>query len=319
MRPATKFHALSATGRIANIPSVVGNVWLGIALAAAARGGLPDGHFWGLAAALGLAGMCLYLAGNFLNDWADRDWDAAHRPERALPQALFAPGIYLSVALACGTLGLSIAAAVHPRCLVVALVIGLCIVLYTRVHKRAAWSVIPMGLCRALLPVLGWAGFATPAASQLDGRGPATAAVAACACGLFFHIAGLSLSAKHEATDPPAGGGSGLSRVLFPAAALAMLLASYLLLSLPLLFCVLGLLPYGLWICLGLAFFRTPVQRHVANLLAGIPLVDWIVLLPLALTLGADQRAQPLPSLCLLLPPLAFCSGRLLQRLAPAT
>ena len=78
-------------------------------------------------------------------------------------------------------------------------------------------------------------------------------------------------------------------------------------------------MPYGVWMGLSLGFCRKPVQGLVANLLAAIPLVDWIVLLPLALILGAGRCSPPLPTVCLLIPVLAFASGRFLQRLAPAT
>lgn len=320
MNHSAKLHALAATSRLANIPSVLGNVWLGIALAAAS-GHWPTGGPWvGRAAALGTAATCLYLAGNFLNDWADRDWDAARRPERALPRALFPAGFYLSVALACGALGLAAAAAVHRRCLAVALLIGLGIVLYTWFHKRSAWAVIAMGGCRALLPVLGFAGFARPAGLLATPGQSAAAVLTACAFGLFCHIAGLSLSARSESMARPPVGALRLARAIFAAAAVSMFLAAWLLLSLPLRFCVLGLLPYGLWVGLCLTFLRHPVSRQVASLLAGIPLVDFIVLLPLALTLGAAPWwSPPLATLCLLVPPVAVGAGWLLQRLAPAT
>ena len=324
MSHSEKLHALCASARIANIPSVAGNVWLGIALAATLRDAWPDGAFWVLAAVLGLAGVSFYLAGCFLNDWADRDWDAAHRPERALPQALLAPGFYLSVALVFGALGICLAAAVHRHSLLVALLIVSCIVLYTRVHKRSAWSVVPLGLCRALLPVLGFVGYAPPGFAPFPawcaGTAGLSAVVAACACGLLLHVAGLSLCARYETMDAPPAGVIGLSRMLFPASAIAMFLATWWLLSFPLLFCVLGLLPYGLWMGLGLASSsRKSVQTHVANLLGAIPLVDLIVLWPLALIGGANRWAPPLPTVCILIPILAFSSGRLLQRLSPAT
>ena len=323
MTPLAKLHALAASARIANLPGVLGNVWLGIALGITARDALPDRHFALQSAALGMAGVSLYLAGSFLNDWMDRDWDAAHRPERALPQAVFAPGFYLSVALAFGTLGLCLAAAVHPACLLVALLIGGCIVFYTRVHKRAAWSVVLMGWCRALLPVLGFIGCTAPGLATFAAWSTATAglpaAVAACACGLFLHVAGLSLGARCETMEPPGAGVIVVPLLLFAASAVSMFLASWLLLSFPLLFCALGLLPYGLWMGLCLVFFRKPLRVYVSNLLAAIPLVDLIVLWPLALILGAEHWPPPLPMLCMLIPTLAFFSGRLMQRLAPAT
>jgi hypothetical protein len=59
----------------------------------------------------------------------------------------------------------------------------------------------------------------------------------------------------------------------------------------------------------------------VSRLLAGIPLVDWIALLPVAMTFMSNSRegAWPMALACFLIPPLAFLSALLLQRLAPAT
>ena len=99
------------------------------------------------------------------------------------------------------------------------------------------------------------------------------------------------------------------------AAAVAMALAVSGCLALPFLTCLPGLLSYGLWLTLCLTVFRQPVRRQVANLLAGMPLVDWIVLLPLAVAGGTTNLAV----ICLVLPPLAVVGGKLLQRLAPAT
>jgi len=312
MRVYAPLQAVAASARLANIPSVISNVWLGIAVAVWADGWPPDGQAVGRAAWLVLAGVGLYLAGSFLNDWADRDWDTRHRPERALPRAVVPAGYYLTAALGCLALGCGAAATVHRASLLVALLIGLCIVVYTLLHKRSAWAVVAMGLCRALLPVLGFSGFVaalgTPAAWLLGGLGLS-------AGGVFCYVAGLSLRARGEALAglaPKAAGGIARWAV---AAAVAMTLAVRGCLALPFLTCLPGLLSYGLWLTLCLTVFRQPVRRQVSNLLAGIPLLDWIVLLPLAMAGGAVNLAV----ICLVLPPLAVVGGKLLQRLAPAT
>jgi 4-hydroxybenzoate polyprenyltransferase len=250
----------------------------------------------------------LYLAGNFLNDWADRDWDEIHRRERALPSGLFTPRAYLSAACGFGFLGLCSAAAVRPQCLIVALMIVVAIVIYTWSHKWAAWSVIPMGSCRALLPVLGFAGFAAPQGFSM--------ALAACASGLFFHIVGLSLSARGESMATAPTGFLRFARWLFLPAGLLMFFAAWVGLACPLDVSLFGIFPYVLWIALCLTIFRKPVHRLISNLLAGIPLVDWIVLLPLALVAAAPGT---LAIVCLIGPPCAFLAGKALQRLAPAT
>jgi len=316
MSRSAKLHGLAASARIANLPSVVSNVWLGCVLG-------TDGRFPGNVAVLMVAGVSLCLAGNFLNDWADRDWDAAHRPERALPQAMFPAEFYLTVAVLCGLLGLGAAAAVNRWCLVVALVIGICIVVYTQTHKRTAWAVIPMGLCRALLPVMGILGFVRPGDSSYVGWGTFTMLLVPIPVGLFCHIAGLSLGARNESLAVPSTRAMRCAPLLFVAAAASMFVVWAWLgfrFLMPLGLSVLGLLPYGLWITYCLTISRRPVSRQVANLLAGIPLVDWIVLLPLALAWKGEWGGIPQgPALCLLVPPLAVLAGKLLQRLAPAT
>lgn len=303
-----KLQALAATSRIANVPSVAGNVFLGVALATWL--GHPGGEsFQTRPGLLVLSGICLYLAGNFLNDWADRHWDAIHRPERALPRRFFTPRGYLAAASLLGLLGLGAAAAVRPQSLIVAGIIGSSILGYTWVHKRTSWSVVPMGLCRALLPVLGFSGFL-----NLLGSFPA---LVACAFGVFSHIVGLSLSARRESMAPaPTGLFLRFARLWFPAAAICMFLAAWCGLSLPLAASIAGLIPYSLWIALCLTIHRNPIHAHVSNLLAGIPLVDWIVLLPLAV---ASIGSGPLSTACMAIPPLAFLSGKALQRLASAT
>jgi hypothetical protein len=75
----------------------------------------------------------------------------------------------------------------------------------------------------------------------------------------------------------------------------------------------LAIVPYATWTCHSLLRHKNDTGARVSSLLAGIPLADWMLLLPLALAHGAGT------SPALWLPPLAFLTGRALQRLAPAT
>ncbi len=73
---------------------------------------------------------------------------------------------------------------------------------------------------------------------------------------------------------------------------------------------------------LSLTKYRHPVPAHVSALLAGIPLVDWTLLFPLALIRvleGVVVVDGPVFYTALLLPPACFVIGRVLQRVAPAT
>ena len=83
---------------------------------------------------------------------------------------------------------------------------------------------------------------------------------------------------------------------------------------------LIGIVPYLLWIAFCDVARNKKVCRFVSFLLAGIPLVDWIFLLPLGiLIIFQNGGADPFGLACLLIPPLAFVSALFLQRLAPAT
>jgi 4-hydroxybenzoate polyprenyltransferase len=302
-----KIRALLATARVANVPSVVSNVFLGGVIGVFAS----DAAFVVLSLrevlAPCLAGVLLYVAGNFLNDWADRDWDARRRPERALPRGMFRPLHYALAAALLGIAGVAVAGWARPACGVVAAGIAVFIVIYTIWHKRGAWSVIPMGLCRALLPVMGCMAFFP----YIDRVWPA-------ATGIFCYIAGLSLSARHESMAAPPRGSGVVSRGLLLAAALLLawqtrdfFVSRWL--------AVAGAVPYLAWTSFCLRFRRRSVPALVSGLLAGIPLVDWIVLLPAGLGIGGALSGDPLGIVCVAAPPVAMALALLLQRVAPAT
>lgn len=306
MKPSGKLRALAASARLANMPSVLGNVFLGFALTRQSLRGSVTPVEWSGAWLAGAAGLCLYASGNFLNDWADRNWDARHRPERALPRGLFPPAIYLSLAVLLGGAGVALAGLTEVRGLGISLLIVLMIAIYTWLHKRSAWSVVPMGLCRALLPLLG---FATTWGNPLD------AGIAAFA--VLCHIVSLSLAAMGESKDGQASFPwiAGLAEA---AAIIAMLLLAKSLT--PLWFAWYGAIPAVILSVLCHPIFCKSKRALVSTMLAGIPLIDAILLLPLALALRDSAGFwTPVSLACLLVPPLAFVAGRALQRFAPAT
>lgn len=275
-----------------------------------------------------LAGLALYFAGNLANDWFDRRWDAVHRPERALPSGLYRPGSYLAGALGLAVLGIALAFRLGSASGLTALVIAALIALYTAVHKRVAWSVIPMGLCRAGLHVLGFTAVfevlppvwvIPPGVDFLGERLGVTAFIATHAIGLFSYVAGLSLTARTESLPHPPASAVWISRtlLLIPIAAMS----SWWMPWFPL-WAAIGIVPCAAWLALALTRFRRPIPRLVSALLAGIPLVDLIAMLPAAAALtppGTSPLAWPLPATGLAVATLAFISGRLLQRWADAT
>jgi hypothetical protein len=328
MSHSGKIHALLATARIANVPSVISNVWLGVAITAFLGGWNPIAEPWSVAAQLALAGVLIYLSGNFLNDWADQAWDRKHRPERALPRGLFSGKFYLTISISFAIAGLLLAAATSLPSAAVATAILTAVVIYTHWHKRSPWAVIAMGTCRALLPVMGAAGFSAgqqlnDAMFQIDPHSSAShlhgLAVVGAALGLLGHIAGLSLSARYESLPHPPPWISWTARGLFLTSVVLVASTAHALTG-RLNWVIIGAAPYLAWVTLSLSIWRKPVPLHVSRLLAGIPWVDAAILIPLALACAsAENWSVPFVSACLLFPPLAFISALILQRLAPAT
>lgn len=304
MSPGTKTHSLLATARIANVPSVLSNLGVGVLLGCAQDG---TGFHWPWL--LSIAAILFYVSGNFFNDWQDREWDKTHRPERALPRGLFSEKSYLIAAIVGMSLGLGLAAFHGLGVFIVASVLVWLIWFYTKIHKRTALSVIPMGLCRACLPLLGFVAM----------RGGIEGSAFVPALALLLYIVALSLSARWESRGDVSPekkwqargmlAGSGLI-----AAALPLLISPALGWT--------GLIPFGIWLTLCLTKYRAPIPAHVSALLAGIPLVDWVILFPMAWIWLHLQRVEATDGMfltALLLPPFAFIAGRALQRLAPAT
>jgi 4-hydroxybenzoate polyprenyltransferase len=299
-----KLYALLATARIANVPSVVSNLGVGVLLGSLGTG-VDFTWPWGLM----VAAVLFYVSGNFLNDWADREWDIVNRPERALPRGLFWPHQYLGFACVGIAVGMILAAIYGWRAVIVSAALVGFIVLYTKVHKQAAWSVIPMGFCRACLPALGYVGV----------RGGIGGSMLFPAAALLLYIIALSLSARWESKAEVPEGKKLLSRMLLLAAGVVAALLPMMVM--PLVGWI-GMVAFFMWMLLCVTKYRSPVPAHVSALLAGIPLVDWVTLLPMALIWMHLERVEafdPMFSIAVFLPPAAFLLGRLLQRVAPAT
>lgn len=324
MNRSGKLHALLSTARVANVPSVVSNVWVGITIGTVLSLGFssnPPHIDWGAALRLIAAGVALYVSGNFLNDWADRKWDAERRPERALPRGLFSAPLYLVIAIILGALGVLLASTAGKDSAMTAAGIAACVCLYTYSHKRTPWSVVPMGLCRALLPVMGMVGVVgfspKPNFTPLPEIAPLMVGGSA-AGGLFCYIMGLSLSARYESMAIAPRGATLLSESLLVIAAIIMSCPVYWISETTVLWG--RFLPYGLWLLFCVTLQRKPIPVYVSSLLAGIPLLDWILMLPMLAGMNSSEYGwNPFAIACFAIPPLAFLSALLLQRLAPAT
>ena len=329
-----KIRPLLASARVSNLPTVVSNVWLGVAVAG------WIGTFHGLnppiltaAAWLIPAGAALYLGGNLLNDWKDREWDTRHRPERALPSGAFRPKSYLLAGIALLAAGIGLALAFHPLSAIAAAMIALSVVGYTSWHKRHPASVALVALCRALLPLLALAPLtATPAGFSTIPVLPSLA--------IFLHVAGLSARARHESANHHRCSPTPAVAALVSAGPL-MAVCAYLLMADHQAIMLTALAVWAVWTLRAIARFSASPGKQVSALLAGIPLVDWVLLLPLGATMALFAKVQPIitvrvpgsamdvipdfsavggPGIAsMLLPPLAFLTSLALQRLSPAT
>lgn len=338
-----RLRTILATTRAANMPSVVTNVLAGVMI------GLFQSHhdqflkimlheidlplrsrLLACAFTPALAGLFLYAGGNFLNDWKDAEWDRTYRPERAIPSGLIPKTVYLFAAIALLFTGLLLLVPSGLPSIIAACFIVICILIYTWLHKSHTGAIIPMALCRCGLVVLGW--LAIPGSFN-----PLYLLVYLTA--IFTQILAISLAAKGEAaSEEHATHALRLPMIL---AVMSLFFASGPLLasslhsthsplwirSLP----AIAAIPASIWLITSCRDSRNSPRRFVGRMLAGIPLLDFIVIGPRALILYhylihqspmfEAIAAPPDPYLLGLafVPFIAFALSLALQRLAPAT
>ncbi len=326
---SSRFIALLATARIANVPSVVVNVLTGMLLTSTFFD--VDTPHWNQQTIFPIiAACCLYVAGNFLNDWYDVAWDQEHRPERAIPSGLFPREWYLMIAIALilggGALSWWVSRTVF---FTFAMILSL-VIAYTLLHKRQAFSIWIMGACRAGLYALGLGAMSSGFRMLRDlltswhgWQGLAIAGLMVLPLlGMLTYIAGISLLARFESRPGQLGSTKWLAALL-----LLLPLFTHIApwvgghyLGFPLSRTwvgVFGMVPFLCW-TLWVIGVKATVGQKVARLLAGIVWVDSVYLLSMGLAVfmmtGEDA------SLWLHLGPLiAFPIALLLQKIAPAT
>ncbi len=272
-------------GRVSNVPTVWSNCLAGWLLS-----GGGDGRRFGL---LCLGGTCLYVAGMYLNDAFDAQFDRQHRPERPIPSGAIRLETVWGWGFAWLGAGLACLFLFSETTTIFALLLAVTILVYDAVHKIFAFSPFLMAACRGLLILL--------AAST--GREGVTGLAIWSALVMAAYIIGLSYLARKEGT---------LASVRFwPCLVLAapLVLAFIvnrgehelrsMLLS--------GVLAGWLLRCLGFALWSAQrnLGRCVSGLLAGIPLVD---------LLSVWEGSPMVAAIFLVL----FALALLLQRFVPA-
>ena len=283
-------------GRVSNLPTVWTNCLAGAALSGAA---LEMPVLLLLAAAL----SCFYTGGMFLNDAFDHRYDEKTRSRRPIPSGeiglfeVYALGFGLLVV---GQLGIYAASVLRsgPRLesFGIGVILGVLIVYYNYRHKTDPHSPVVMAACRGLIYLIA----ASVAAGSLSLQVWAGALV------LASYVAGLTYLAAQE----------DLNRVkaLWPALLLLAPVAFGLYAAVwgpshPVLLPLLGFfLFWTLWSGSFLSSRRRNVPRAVTGLIAGISLLDGIVIAAVSLELGGPALA--LAGLLL---------TRALQRFVPGT
>ena len=279
-------------GRVSNLPTVWTNTLAGIVLAGGQAGDPRTGP---LMFALSL----FYVAGMYLNDAYDAEFDARERPERPIPSGRVSADTVFTAGFAMMALGLAllawagygVAGGTELAPVMGGLGLGAAIVLYNRRHKDNPLSPVLMALCRVLVYVT--AGLAVvpdlPTSLWLG------------ASLLLCYLIGLTYVAKQETL--------GEVRNLWP----------LLFLAVPAVYAIAGALEsptvavlaagFVLWVGVALWFLRRrrpgDVPRAVVSLIAGIALLDavliaeagdegiaWLAVLGFLLTL-ALQRTVP--------------------------
>lgn len=134
--------------RLPALFTVPGDVLAG----AAAAGVRPSARSTALAVGCSL---CLYEAGMALNDWADREEDAAERPRRPLPSGRVRPAAAVGAACGLTAAGLALAAGAGGRALRTAVPLAATVWAYDLLLKRTPAGPAAMAAARGLDLLLG--------------------------------------------------------------------------------------------------------------------------------------------------------------------
>lgn len=182
--PVSRLRALLILGRVSNLPTI----WTNCLAAWLLGGGGNVGALLGFTAGATLA----YIAGMYLNDAFDAEFDTENRQERPIPSGVIPESVAWvggTALLLAGCLLMSIAA---PRGLPWILLLSAAIVLYNAVHKTIPASPFIMAACRTFL-------FLAAATTGMDGL---TGYAAWAALALGGWIVGLSYVARTESGGP---------------------------------------------------------------------------------------------------------------------
>lgn len=274
-------------GRVSNLPTV----WSNCLAAWLLGGGGTGARFLVLLVGASL----MYLGGLLLNDYWDAEFDRRHRPERPIPAGQVDVRTVGWAGIGAVGLGWVLVACLGKTTAVLGLLLVAAIAVYDASHKLTTWGPPVMALCRYLLFVMA----GSAALDGVDGTIVWSGLV------LGGYIVGLSYIAQRESTRGPVCWWALVG------------------LAAPLVLSLFVVPPYWLtsarfvpaWLLVGWTAWAIThlvrggpagASKTVAALLAAIPLVDLLAVLPPPWPWGVVFLAL-------------FGSARWLQRVAPAT
>jgi 4-hydroxybenzoate polyprenyltransferase len=212
----------------------------------------------------------LYVGGMYLNDAFDVSFDRQRRAERPIPSGQISLGAVWKLGIAWLALGLLFLFFISGWAGLLGLVLVTFIVVYNATHKFITASPWLMGACRFWVYVIA----GTTGAAGLNGW------PIVCGLALALYIVGLSYVARRESSRGPLP----LGPLIYLAAPiiLALLMNSGRFLP-PTLVVAAVLAGWALvWVWPVLFGGGINVGIIVSNLLAGIVLVDWLAIAPMA-------------------------------------
>lgn len=261
---SVRLRTLLVLGRVSNLPTLWSNCLAGWWLA----GG---GNFKTLPWLL-LGTSFLYLGGMYLNDAFDVSFDRQRRAERPIPSGQITLAAVWKLGVAWLALGLLFLFFISGWTGLLGLVLVAFIVVYNATHKFITASPWLMGACRFWVYVIA----GTTGAGGLNGW------PIACGLALALYIVGLSYVARRESFRGPLP----LGPLIFLAAPIILALLMNSGRFLPPTLVVAGVLAgwVVVWVWPVLFGGGINVGIIVSNLLAGIVLVDWLAIAPMAST-----------------------------------
>lgn len=131
-------------GRVSNLPTVWSNVIAGMVLSGNT---LENQTLVFLLMSMSL----MYVAGMFLNDAFDENYDAIHRPDRPIPAKLVTTKTVLIYGFTFLLLGAFLLALINQDALFSGITLAVAIIYYNHHHKYNPYSPVVMGFCRMLV------------------------------------------------------------------------------------------------------------------------------------------------------------------------